>query len=101
MTEKPMLENVLPPIPINACWKPGPALGNDPCERDQVECGDRFLVLVHCCSKYYSDYWDAHVVVATEDGWDDTDGESWGAWSWEDVSWYFELTKSNMPQLGA
>lgn len=94
--------DIPPPVPIMACWHPGPANGNDPCERDLVEVGDRLLVLIAVVSNRMSEpktYWDAHVITATETGWDDPDGESWGAWDWSDVWWYMELTKSNMPQL--
>lgn len=98
-SNKPTLGKALPYIPVNACWKPGPVNGDDPCERDLVEVGDRFLVLVHCVGQR-GDFWDAHVIVATEIGWDDANGESWVAWDWSDVSWYLELTRDMLPQLG-
>jgi len=100
---KPTLGGALPPVPINACWMPGPVNGDDPAEKDLVEVGDRFLVLVHCVSmrgtKQERDFWDAHVIVATETGWDNADGDSWGAWDWSDVSWYMRLARDTMPQL--
>ena len=94
------LGNELPPIPIMTCWEPGPVNGKDIVESDLIECGDRFLVLVHCRSQYKNgkDFWDAHVIVATETGWDDADGDSWSAWDWSDVSWFLRLTRDNMPQ---
>jgi hypothetical protein len=98
------LGKVPPPIPLSifACWKPGPANGNDPCARDMIEVGDRFLVLVHCVSGHdpRHDFWDAHVIRATETGWDDANGDSWSAWDWSDVSWYLELNRDSLPQLG-
>lgn len=101
MSDAPVLGTVMPHIPLVTAWKPGPVNGYDPCERDLVEVGDRFLVLVHCVDNRLTkkDYWDAHVIVATEDGWDDSNGDSWGAWSWLNVSWYMELTSASMPQL--
>lgn len=100
MSNKPTLASVLPPVVLNTVWHPGPVNGYDPVERDLVMVGDRFLVLVHCVdSRHKKDYWDPHVIVATETGWDNAEGDSWGSWSWSDVSWYMELTKDNMPQL--
>lgn len=94
------LGHQLPPIPIAGCWKPGPVNGYDPVEKDLVEVGDRFLVLVHCVdNRTKKDFWDAHVIIATETGFDDSDGDSWGAWDWSDVSWYMELNRNTMPQL--
>lgn len=96
---KPRLATELPPVPVNACWMPGPVNGNDPVAKDLVEVGDKFLVLVHCLDHYKKDFWDAQVIVATETGWDDSNGESWGAWSWDDVSWFMRLDRDSMPQL--
>lgn len=98
-SEKPRLGKALPPIPVGGCWKPGPVNGYDPVEKDLVVVGDRFLVLVHCCSTKQPDFWDAQVIVATENGFDDAEGESWSAWDWSDVSWYLELNRETMPQL--
>ena len=99
--DKPTLGKALPPILLTTVWKPGPVNGYDPVELDLVEVGDTFLVLVHCVDNRLTkkDYWDAHVIVATETGWDNADGDSWGSWDWSDVSWYLELNKENMPQL--
>lgn len=97
---KPTLGRALPPLPLTTVWHPGPVNGYDPVERDLVKVGDKFLVLVHCVdNRFNKDFWDAHVIVANETGWDNADGDSWGAWDWSDVSWYMELTKENMPQL--
>lgn len=82
-------------------WQRGPAQGNDPVERSEVLVGDKFLVLVECYDRHClkRTYWYACVIVATEVGWDDANGESWGAWSWSDVEWFIKLDKSNLPPL--
>lgn len=95
------LATELPPVPVNASWMPGPVNGNDPVAKDLVSVGDRFLVLV-CChdrNRGGKHFWDAHVIVATEAGWDDADGDTWSAWSWDDVSWFMRLDRDTMPQL--
>lgn len=101
--DKPTLSKELPPVPINGCWMPGPANRNDPVERDLVTVGDKFVVLVNCVVRHQNgtkkNYWDIHVITATEGGWDDPNGETWSAWSWDDVSWYLELTRDKLPQL--
>ena len=69
--------------------------GAPPCE-----VGDRFLVLVQVQDRRWNRvYWEPHVVVATEGGWDDANGDSWSAWDWSDVSYYIKLCKSNLPPL--
>ncbi len=81
-------------------WQPGPLLGNDPVDSGTVECGDRFLVAVGCVNRHGGpNYWDTSVVVATEYGWDDSNGDSWGAWSWSDVEWFIKLDRKNLPKL--
>lgn len=67
-----------------------------------VYVGDRFLVLIRCVErngKWQSAYWDSHVIVAAESGWDTPDGNAWTAWDWSDVEWYIRLDKSNLPPL--
>lgn len=85
-------------------WHPGPAQGNDPVARGDVLVGDRFLVLVGCIENrmagiYERTYWDATVIVATETGWDDAEGDAWGAWDWSDVEWFVKLDKENLPPI--
>ena len=100
MPKDATLATDLPPIPVMGCWQPGPVNGVDPLEKDQLEVGDRLLVLIHCVSRNGGrNFWDAHVITATETGFDDADGDSWGAWDWSDVSWYLRLTRDVMPQL--
>jgi hypothetical protein len=69
----------------------------------ECECGDRFLVgvtVVHhpqaAMTKQSGVYTpktriDWSVIVATETGWDDTNGDSWGAWSPDDVTFWAKL----------
>jgi len=89
------------PIPMMAVWHPGPVNGYDPVEKGLVEVGDKFIVLVHCVHRTIpnSDHWEFFIIVATETGWDDCNGDSWSECEWSDVSWYLELTEENMPQL--
>jgi hypothetical protein len=117
------------PIQMKLNWQPGPARGSDPLdarcpmcgytEEDsqthmdhslclgkipaaQIECGDRLLVLVETvCDRYGNERhkWDSQIIVPTEDGFDDSNGESWSAWSWSDVSYWVKLDKSNLPPL--
>lgn len=79
-------------------WQLGPANGNDPVVKGEVYAGDRFLVLVCVHVRHSKAYhWDAHVITATESGWDDPDGDTWGAWSWSDVEYFIKLDESNLP----
>lgn len=81
-------------------WKSGPAGPRPASEADYgLECGDRILVLVPCKNSYGRKYWDAYVITPTETGFDDANGEPWGAWDWSDVAWWVKLDKSNMPAI--
>jgi hypothetical protein len=47
------------------------------------------------------EYWDFHVIVADCDehrmGWDNADGDTWGAWDWSDVEWFVRLDRVQLP----
>jgi hypothetical protein len=93
----------LPPVARSLVWMPGPVNGYDPVARDLVEVGDRYIVLVHVVARknqVTKDYWDMHIITATECGWDDADGDTWSAWGWSDVSWFCEIGKQMLPELG-
>lgn len=67
----------------------------------ECEAGDRFLVLIEAVSRHSNGkktiYWDSQVIVACEDGWENSDGDSWSAWSWSDVSRYLKLDAKTLP----
>lgn len=79
-------------------WKPGPA-----CEPPDfnAEAGDCLLVLVAVRDRLQGGrvYWEPQVIVATEDGWNTPDGESWSAWDVDDVSWWVKLDRFVLPPL--
>lgn len=52
--------------------------------------GDRFLVAVPLHQNSGGGY-DISVITADETGFNDANGESWGAWCWADVEWYIPL----------
>ena len=83
-------------------WNKGPALAEDTSE---FYVGDCLLVLVECIKENLDGetikyFWDPHVIICTEIGWDDANGESWSAWDWSDVSYWVKLDKNNLPPLG-
>ncbi len=61
----------------------------------ELEVSDRFLVGVEVVSRHGGTYIDWQVIVVNEDDFDTPDGESWGAWSVEDIGWWCKL-----PTLG-
>ena len=78
--------------------RPGQSCGTP----SRFECGDRLLVLVECEHNALSKptpFWDIAIIVPTETGFDDANGESWDAWDWSDVSWWVKLDKTNLPEL--
>jgi len=92
----PML--ILNRPPLNLRWELGPAHHGG--EVPPMWCGDRLLVAVELSvpdglrgNKIIRvTKWDYVVICATESGWD-CNGETWGDWSIEDVSWFIRLDK--------
>lgn len=70
----------------------GPAMDGD-FPTAECDCGDQFLIAVEVRSRHSIDYYflEWSVIVATEEGWDDANGESWGAWSTDDISYWMKL----------
>jgi hypothetical protein len=103
-SEDVKLGKSLPPVARSLVWMPGPANGYDPVARDLVEVGDRYIALVQVVTRANNqaakDYWDMHIITATECGWDDANGDTWSAWDWPDVSWFCVIGKQILPELG-
>lgn len=58
----------------------------------ELECGDRVLVAVPLHANSGGGF-DIQVIVPTEYGFDDTNGESWSDWSWDSVEFYCVIKK--------
>lgn len=43
-------------------------------------------------------YWEYHVITVKEDGFDNSDGDSWCSWNWEDVQWYIHEKQLKPPE---
>ena len=83
--------------PSTLPWQPGPAQGNDPLERGEVECSDQYLV----ATRYYSsalrlEFWHSDVIVSGESGWKDANG-NWSDVDWSSVEWFIKLDDAAMP----
>lgn len=86
-------------------WLQGGALNG--CFPAGLLVGDRLLIAVRVRrstdSKSQawsgpSSWWEYEVIVVAEVGFDTTDGETWGAWDWDDVSWYAKLDGLTLPE---
>ncbi len=70
-------------------WLPNPAY-HDAGPYPPMLVGDRFLIAVPL-SKGSGGGFDLSVIVANENGFDDSDGGYWSAWDWSDVEYYVPL----------
>lgn len=58
--------------------------------RPHMLVGDRFLIAVPLHANSGGGY-ELSVIVADETGFNDAEGDAWGAWDWSDVEWYVPL----------
>ena len=77
-------------------WLRNPAYDGGDC-RPSMLVGDRFLIAVPLHADSGGGY-EISVIVTTEIGFDDADGDSWGSWDWSDVEWYVALDGQRNPE---
>lgn len=61
--------------------------------------GDRYLVAIALrANDPTKSSWEYHVVIPTESGFDNSDGDTWCTWTWSDVEWYIHERHLKPPQ---
>ena len=87
------------PLPADGGWRRNPDYGTNKFTSN-LSCGDRILVAVPL-SKSSGGGYDIHLIIPTESGFNDADGDYWGTWSWDDVEYYMTLPSPPQAEGGA
>lgn len=62
--------------------------------------GDSYLVAVPVQHRDHNGYhWEYHIIMAREEGYDNSDGDIWCAWTWDDVVWYLDIADLQPPGI--